>query len=272
MTEMRPLRDLGENPVWVRLRGINKRFGSLQVLRDADVCFRPGRITAVLGPNGAGKTTLLKMILGLVRPDEGSVTLGEEAVNGHAEYRREVGYMPQLPRFPQNLTGWELARMLDDVRDFRGAPDESLLDAFDLRREMGKPFRTLSGGNKQKLNAALALRYDARVLVLDEPTAGLDPVAARVLKERVRAERDRGCTVLLTSHDLGQLQALADDVVFLLDGVVHFEGEVADLLSSTGQRELEGAIASLILRREAGATEGERDPQTAGPSGDEGAA
>jgi Cu-processing system ATP-binding protein len=233
--------------VWVRARGIGKRFGPLQVLRDVDACFRPGRITAILGPNGAGKTTLLKMILGLVRPDEGTVTLGERTVNGEADYRRDVGYMPQLPRFPENLTGWELTAMLDDLRDFAGPGDETLLDAFDLRAEMEKPFRTLSGGNRQKLNASLALRYGARVLVLDEPTAGLDPVAARVLKERVRTERERGCTVLLTSHELGQLQAMADDVVFLLDGEVRFEGEVAELLAATGHADLEGAIASLIV-------------------------
>lgn len=247
MTVARPLRDLGDHPVWVRLRGIKKKFTVVPVLDDVDVCFRPGRITAVLGPNGAGKTTLLKMILGLVRPDEGTVTLGDTKVNGDAEYRRDIGYMPQLPRFPENLSGWELAAMLDDLRGFQGHPDESLLDAFQLRGEMEKPFRTLSGGNRQKLNAALALRYGAGVLILDEPTAGLDPVAARVLKERVRTERDRGCTVLLTSHDLGQLEALADDVVFLLDGVVRFEGEIVELLNATGQADLEGAIATLIL-------------------------
>jgi Cu-processing system ATP-binding protein len=246
MTEMTPLRDLGDNPVWVRVQGIRKTFSVRPVLDDVDVCFRPGRITAVLGPNGAGKTTLLKMILGLVRPDDGWVSVGDRRVNGDAGYRRDIGYMPQLPRFPENLSGWELAAMLDDLRGFAGAPDESLLDAFTLRPEMDKPFRTLSGGNRQKLNAALALRYGAGVLILDEPTAGLDPVAARVIKERVRAERDRGCTVLLTSHDLGQLEALADDVVFLLDGVVRFEGEVVALLATTGQTDLEAAIASLI--------------------------
>jgi Cu-processing system ATP-binding protein len=233
--------------MWVRARGICKRFGPLQVLRDVDVCFRPGRTTAVLGPNGAGKTTLLKMILGLVRPDEGALTLGDRQVDGDADYRRDIGYMPQLPRFPENLTGWELAAMLDDLRDFPGPGDETLLDAFSLRPEMSKPFRTLSGGNRQKLNATLALRYEARVLILDEPAAGLDPVAARVLKERIRAERDRGCTVLLASHDLGQVQAVADDVVFLLDGQVRFQGEAADLLAATGHEDLEGAIATLIL-------------------------
>jgi Cu-processing system ATP-binding protein len=268
MTETRPLRDLGDHPVWVRLRGIRKSFGVAPVLDDVDVCFRPGRITAVLGPNGAGKTTLLKMILGLVRPDEGTVSLGDVEVNGDAEYRRDIGYMPQLPRFPENLSGRELASMLDDLRDFEGDPDESLLDAFHLRGEMDKPFRTLSGGNRQKVNAALALRYGAGVLILDEPTAGLDPVSARVLKQRVRAERDRGCTVLLTSHDMGQLQSLADDVVFLLDGVVRFEGEVAELLGTTGEDDLEGAIAALILQ---GGQPGVPDPPL-GPRNGEGAA
>lgn len=249
MTDPRALRDLGDHPVWIRMEGIGKRYGRRPILSDVDVCFRPGRVTAVLGPNGAGKTTLLKTLLGLVRPDAGRIRLGEEELKGGAEYRHQVGYMPQLPRFPENLTGWELAAMLDDLRTFTGRPDETLVDELDLRGEMEKPFRTLSGGNRQKLNAALAFRYGTPVLVLDEPTAGLDPVAARVLKDRIVREREAGRTILLTSHDLGQLQALADDVVFLLDGVVRFEGEIAELTESTGESELEAAIAALILGR-----------------------
>ena len=249
MTDPRALRDLGEHPVWIRMEGIGKRYGRRPILSDVDVCFRPGRVTAVLGPNGAGKTTLLKALLGLVRPDTGRIRLGDEELGRGAGYRRQVGYMPQLPRFPENLTGWELAAMLDDLRAFTGTPDERLVDALDLRDEMDKPFRTLSGGNRQKLNAALAFRYGTPVLVLDEPTAGLDPVAARVLKDRIAQERGMGRTILLTSHDLGQLQALADDVVFLLDGVVRFEGEIAQLTESTGEAELEAAIAALILAR-----------------------
>ncbi|NNK62211.1 MAG: ABC transporter ATP-binding protein [Gemmatimonadetes bacterium] len=225
---------------------IAKRYGRRPVLRDVDVCFRPGRVTALLGPNGAGKTTLLKMLLGLVRPDEGGVRVGDVPVSDDPAYRSEIGYMPQLPNFPPNLTGRELAAMLDDVRGFEGTPDGRLFAEFGLEGELDKPFRTLSGGNRQKLNAALALRYGAAVLVLDEPTAGLDPLAARVLKDRIREERDAGRTVVLTSHDLGQLEALADDVVFLLDGMVRFEGEVDDLLESTGEADLEGALAGLL--------------------------
>ena len=253
MTTTRALRDLGEHPVWIRMEGIGKRYGRRPVLRDVDVCFRPGRVTALLGPNGAGKTTLLKMLLGLVRPDDGRVRVGGEPVAHDPAYRSEIGYMPQLPRFPDNLTGRELAAMLDDVRDFRGTADESLVEAFGLEAELDKAFRTLSGGNRQRLNAALAFRYGASVLILDEPTAGLDPLAARVLKDRIRAERDEGRTVVLTSHDLGDLEALADDVVFLLDGIVRFEGEVAELLEATGEADLEGALAHLL--REDGRSE-----------------
>jgi len=256
VTSARALRDLGEHPVWIRMEGISKRYGVRSVLSDIDVCFRPGRITAVLGPNGAGKTTLLKMLLGLVRPDGGRITVEEIPLDGDPGYRSEIGYMPQLPHFPDNLTGRELARMLDDIRGFQGKPDESLAAELGLEGELEKAFRTLSGGNRQKLNAALAFRYRAPVLVLDEPTAGLDPVAARVLKERVRRERDAGRTVLMTSHDLGQLQALADDVVFLLDGRVRFEGEVGRLLEVTGEADLEGAIATFLLEHTSPGTDG----------------
>jgi Cu-processing system ATP-binding protein len=125
-------------------------------------------------------------------------------------------------------------------------PDEELLDALKLTPELDKPFRALSGGTRQKVNAALAFRFGAPVLVLDEPTAGLDPVAARVLKNKVRRERDRGRTVLLTSHDLGQVASLADDVVFLLEGSVRFAGPLAQLLEHTGHDDLEGAVAELL--------------------------
>ncbi|MFQ5538134.1 MAG: ABC transporter ATP-binding protein [Gemmatimonadota bacterium] len=234
----------------LQVRGVRKRFGSLEVLRDVNLDFTRGRVTSVLGPNAAGKTTLIKMILGLVRPDEGEILFDGVRVNGSSEYRRSIGYMPQLPRFPGNLTGRELAEMLDDVRDFHGSPDESLVEAFGLTTEMAKPFRALSGGTRQKLNAALAFRYDGDVLILDEPTAGLDPVASRILKDRVDRERQDGRTILLTSHDLGQLTALTDDVVFLLDGAVHFTGSLEDLLATTGEPDLEGALAHLMTDQE----------------------
>ncbi|MCA9739173.1 MAG: ABC transporter ATP-binding protein [Gemmatimonadota bacterium] len=228
------------------LDGIHKRYGRHAVLRGAGLELHPGRVTALLGPNGAGKTTLIKVALGLVRPDAGSLALlGVEAGQG-STYRRDIGYMPQLPRFPGNLSARELAAMLDDLRGFQGPPDEELVGAFGLEPWMDRPFRALSGGTRQKVNAALAFRYRTPVLILDEPTAGLDPVAARILKAKIRGEVDAGTAVLLTSHDLGQVTALADDVVFLVEGTVCFAGARLELLSRTGQADLEAAVASLL--------------------------
>jgi Cu-processing system ATP-binding protein len=243
----------------VRFRGVHKRYGELAVLRGVDLEPAPGRVTAILGPNGAGKTTLLKTLLGLVHPDAGEVEVAGAPARD-ARTRHAVGYMPQLPRFPGNLSARELTAMLDDLRGFDGEADEELVAAFDLEPEFDKPFRTLSGGTRQKVNAALAFRYGPPVLVLDEPTASLDPVAARVLKDKVRRVRDAGRTVLLSSHDLGQVQALADDVVFLLEGAVAFQGPLSRLLASTGHVDLEGAIATLMSGDPTSASDTPHDP------------
>jgi Cu-processing system ATP-binding protein len=230
----------------IRIEGIHKRFGALEVLRGVDVELAPGRVTAVIGPNGSGKTTLIKMLLGLVKPDRGRISWDGLALNGDSGYRARVGYMPQIVRFPDNLSGGELLDMVTDLR--RGQPaDTELLDAFGLGPELAKPCRSLSGGTRQKLNAALAFRFDPELLILDEPTAGLDPVASRVLKARVRLERDRGRTILLTSHIMSELEDLADDVVFLLEGRIRYAGSLDDIKVRTGESDLEGAIARLML-------------------------
>jgi len=232
----------------IGVRALTKTFGRQHVLDDLTVDFRPARVTALLGPNGAGKTTLLKCVLGLVRPTRGTVLLGGAELDAEGRYRHGIGFMPQLPHFPPRMSGWELAAMLDDLRGFSGDPDEGLIDAFDLRADMVKPFRTLSGGTGQKVNAALAFRYASPVLILDEPTAGLDPLASLALKRKIRTARDAGSTVVVTSHNLGDLEAVADDVVFLNEGRARFTGPLDELLAHTGRATLEEAIADLMRR------------------------
>lgn len=234
----------------LHIRSLSKTFGRIAVLDGVDLDFEAGRVTALLGPNGAGKTTLLKSILGLVRPDAGTVRLGQREVDPQGLYRTEIGFMPQLPHFPGHMTGRELADMLDALRGFSGAPDETLVRDLELEGDMEKPFRHLSGGTRQKVNAALAFRYPTPFLILDEPTAGLDPVASLALKNKVRECRDEGRTIVITSHKLGELQVLADDVVFLHEGSVRFAGALRRLLSDTGCDTLEEAIAGLMLGRE----------------------
>jgi Cu-processing system ATP-binding protein len=229
----------------IRMEGVRKRFGALDVLRGIDLEIAAGRVTAVIGPNGSGKTTLIRMLLGLVKPDGGTIRWGDEVLNGDCRYRDRVGYMPQIVRFPENLSGRELIEMLSDLRN-RPASDDELVRVLDLEKDLDKPFRTLSGGTRQKVNAAIAFRFAPDLLVLDEPTAGLDAVSARVVKDKVRRERARGRTILITSHVMSELETLADDVAFLMDGRIGFHGSLADLKRQTGQTELEGAVACLI--------------------------
>jgi Cu-processing system ATP-binding protein len=232
----------------IETHGVTKRFRRLEVLKGIDLSIWPGRVTGLVGPNASGKTTLMKAVLGLVRPDHGTITVeGEPAGPGFA-YRTSIGYMPQAAHFPENLTGLEVLRLLKDLRDRPADTDESLLKAFTFDGELRKPLRTLSGGTRQKLNAAIAFLFRPRLLILDEPTAGLDPIAAGLLKERVRGARETGVTVLLATHTLAELEELADDIVFLLDGRVRFQGPIAGLAELTGARQLERAIASLMVR------------------------
>jgi Cu-processing system ATP-binding protein len=232
----------------VSATGLTKRFGRLEVLRGVDLAVKSGRITAILGPNAAGKSTLIKIILGLVRADAGTLTVHGAPVNGDPEYRRELGYMPQVARFPENLTGREVVRLLRDLRGDAVPEDDDLFASLGLVGELDKPVRTLSGGTRQKLNAAVAFMFRPSLLILDEPTAGLDPIASGILKERILQARQEGCSVVLTSHVLSELEELVDDVVFLLDGRVEFDGALRRLRETTGESRLERAIARLMAR------------------------
>jgi Cu-processing system ATP-binding protein len=233
----------------IRIESVSKKFGGLDVLKGVDLSIERGRITAIVGPNGSGKTTLIKMLLGLVKPDGGRITWENLVLNGDCHYRQRIGYMPQIVRFPENLSGRELLAMISDVRSrpsLDTSIDTDLIDAFSLEADLGKPFRTLSGGTRQKVNAALAFRFRPELLILDEPTAGLDPVAARALKQKVRKERENGRTVIITSHNMAELETLADDIAFLLEGRVRYRGTLEALKHVTEEPDLEGAIARMM--------------------------
>ncbi len=229
----------------ITIRGLEKRFGRRGVLTGLNAEFRRGRVTVLTGPNGAGKTTLLKLILGLARPEAGRIEVNGVELRGDPSYRAAIGYMPQIVRFPGQLTGRDLLGMLRTLR--KGAvPDLDLAADLGVGDAMDRPFETLSGGTRQKVNAVLAFAFRPEILILDEPTAGLDPLASCVLKERLAHERASGTTVIITSHVLPELEELADDVVFLDDGRVRWSGSANELRSSTGQPSLERAVASLL--------------------------
>lgn len=227
--------------------GLCKRFGEVKVLRSLDVVIERGRVTAIVGPNGAGKTTFIKCLLGLTRPDSGLLMFDGASVRDDDLYRARLGYMPQIAKFPENLSGEELFALLRTLRGVDIA-DERLIDEFGLRPQLGRQLGVLSGGTKQKVNAVAAFMFAADVVVLDEPTSGLDPIAAGVMKARIRSERAAGRTIIVTSHVLSEIDELADDVVYLADGRAQFVGAVEELRQSTDQPTVERAIATLMMR------------------------
>ena len=230
----------------IRITGLTKRFGALHVLRDVDLDIADGRVTAIVGPNGAGKTTLMKTILGLTRSDDGKILIDGERVGDDPSYRSRVGYMPQIARFPENLSAAELIAMLRDLRGPDAETDEDLIERFRLADHLHKPLRVLSGGTRQKVNAVLAFLFRPDLLVLDEPTAGLDPVSSALLKEKITETREAGRTVVMTSHVLSELDAMADDIAFLVDGRLRYAGSVHDLKVATRQLSLERAVAQVM--------------------------
>ncbi|HKP27945.1 MAG TPA: ABC transporter ATP-binding protein [Gemmatimonadales bacterium] len=238
------------NPPALELSDLRKRFGRLTVLDGVTATITSGRVTAIVGPNASGKSTLIKCVLGLVRPDGGEIRVLGERVGRDPRYRRRVGFMPQGAPFPQNLTGREALQLVKDLRPDE-EPDLDLVHRFALAPQLGKPVRLLSGGTRQKLNAAVAFLFRPSILILDEPTAGLDPLASGVFKEKVKEAAASGAAVLLTSHVLSEVEELADDVLFLLDGQIRFQGTMEDLRRMTGEQKLERAVSRLMRMRAA---------------------
>ncbi len=229
---------------------IKKSFGRQEVLHGIDLTFDQSGIYAILGPNGSGKTTLIKSLMGMVHPNSGEIAFNGKTEKGN-DYRKQIAYLPQIARFPENLT---VAEFLDFIENIRGKAQrrDRLVDIFGVSPFLKKKLRTLSGGTRQKVNLVGAMMYDTPVMVLDEPTIGLDPVALIVLKDWIREERQAGKTILLVTHIMDVVEELADEIVFLLEGKVYYRGSQADLLQKTATVDTEHAIAHLLTLKKAG--------------------
>lgn len=230
----------------IKIFNIIKKYNKLEVLRGIEAEIPTGKVTAIVGPNGSGKTTLIKIILGLVKPDFGFIEIDGKKINGNFDYRYNIGYMPQIARYPENLTVLEVLSMIKDLRNRKDYPEEKLLKEFELSGELTKAIRTLSGGNRQKLSAVISLMFDPAILIFDEPTAGLDPVVSNRFKERVFVEKEKGKTIILTSHIMSEVEELADEIIFLLDGKIYYKGSLQNLLLEKGELKLEKAVAKIL--------------------------
>jgi len=229
----------------IEITNLHKHFGKVQVLEGVSLDINGGGIFAILGPNGSGKTTLIKSILGMVIPQSGSIKIDNNPIEGKWEYREEINYLPQIARFPENLTVYELIGMIKNLRS-QQANDQDLIDLFDLAPFMDKKLGNLSGGTKQKVNLVLTFMFDSPLLILDEPTTGLDPVSLIRLKDLIRKEKEAGKTILITTHIMDFVETMADEIVFLLEGTIYFKGTVNELKKKSSRNDLEHAIATIL--------------------------
>lgn len=229
----------------IDIKQLIKNFGKVKVLKELDLFIRAGGIFAILGPNGSGKTTLIKSILGMVIPDSGSITIEGENILRKYSYRNNIDYLPQIASFPNNLTVNELIKMVKDLRNI-STREAELISLFGLDQFLDKKLGNLSGGTRQKVNLVLAFMFDSSLMILDEPTSGLDPVSLIHLKRHIRDEKSKGKTILITSHIMDFVEEISDEIVFLLDGKIYFQGTVVELKNQTGKPDLEHAIAAIL--------------------------
>jgi Cu-processing system ATP-binding protein len=230
----------------IKIENINKRFKKLQALADINAQFNKGQVISLIGPNGSGKTTLIKSILGLVKPDSGKIIFNGTPIDEAVDYRKDIGYMPQIGRYPDNMKIGQLFSMIKNIRSAEIQLDEELYYKFKLDTITDKSMRSLSGGTRQKVSAALAFLFDPDILILDEPTAGLDPLSSEILKEKIISEKEKGKLILITSHILSDLEELTTDVLYLQDGREVFFKPLGDLKQETGEEKLSKAIAAIM--------------------------
>jgi len=230
----------------VKVENLEKSYGKFTVLKEISFSLNFGEVLAVLGPNASGKTTLIKCILGHVLPDGGKVYVKGLDTSLGEKYRNYIGYMPQEPDFPENLTPKDLLNLISSIREREAIYAEKIVEIFKLSPYLNRKIKNFSGGTKQKVNALLAFAFDPEVLILDEPTVGLDPLSNIRFKELIKEEKRKNNAILLTSHIISEVEELADRVIFLLEGAVKISGSVEDLKEKTGETKLERAILKFL--------------------------
>ncbi len=235
----------------IEVKNLTKKFQKFTALDAINLNFTDGHSIALIGPNGCGKTTLIKCILGLNVVEDGDILVNEESVKDHYKYRENIGYMPQIGRYPENMTIGETIKMIQETRAKRTDYDTELLEAFELEKMYDKKMRTLSGGTTQKVSAVLAFMFNPNTIILDEPTAGLDPLASEILKNKIIKEKNKGKLIVITSHLLSELDDIVSEIVFMNEGKILVHQSVEDLKKDTDTEKISDGIVSILKKMKA---------------------
>ena len=217
----------------IEIKNLTKKFNKFTALQNIDLECKKGHSIAFIGPNGCGKTTLIKCILGLNVVEFGDILVSGNSVKKNFLYREKIGYMPQIGKYPENMTIGQTIKMIQDNRKNVENIDTELLEAFELPKLYDKKMSTLSGGTTQKVSAVLAFMFHPEIIILDEPTVGLDPLTEQeVISIFNRELKDK--TLIWITHHLQGVEAM-DQVIFIEDGTIEMQGS-PDYLRKTNER------------------------------------
>ena len=230
----------------IELININKRYRHIQVLKDINLSIEKGSCVVFIGPNGCGKTTLLKCLLNMVMPDSGCVTINKIDVASEYKSRRNLGFMPQIGYFPENMTVKEIIKAIISIRNYDKKLDNELYDQFEIESVINKKMNTLSGGTVQKVSASVAFMFNPDIIILDEPFAGLDLLAADILRGKISSEKKKGKTILITSHTFSEIEGIVSHVVFMNTGSILFYKPLQELLLTTEKDNVTDAVMFLL--------------------------
>ncbi len=230
----------------IRIESLEKSFGALEVLKKVSLHVEPGTTTGIVGPNASGKTTLIKCLLGLVKPQSGAIYIDGNQVSDDHEYRSNIGYMPQIGRYPENMRVNEVIKFIKEIRNNPENNADELIKYFEIEQYLDKKLGNLSGGTRQKVSAVLTLMFDPKLLIFDEPTAGLDPQSSIKFKNLVKQEKEKNKTILLTTHITTEIEELADNIIFIVEGKIRYHGSLDALVQSQKTERLEHAIARIM--------------------------
>ncbi len=211
----------------LEVKKLYKQYGSRFSLQVENIGFGKSGVVSILGPNGSGKTTFLKILLSLVIPNDSLILYNNKEIQKDFDFKKDLGYMPQTAIYPENLRVNEIIEISKTLKNGTTNYDYELYEEYRIDKVLETKFSALSQGTKQKIAAAIVFMFGSKVLILDEPTAGLDPYASEILKKKIRKEKDTRL-ILFTTHIMNDAAELSDRIIFLHEGRISFDREFAE--------------------------------------------